>query len=93
MLFHFPKAWGAFAPLPATPGLTAWISYSAKVPPAKAGSGPGKASSKLGNRYPLLHLPHAAALTCVISLIINNGSIQNSWSDTQTCCKVYVLCC
>lgn len=77
MVFRFPKAWGAFVPLPATPGLTAWISYSAKVPPAKAGSCPRKASSKLGDRYALLHLPHAAALTWVISLVINNGSIRN----------------
>lgn len=77
MLFHFPKGWGAFAPLPATPGLTAWISYSAKVPPARAGRCPGKPSSKLGNRYALLHLPHAAALTCVVSLVINNSSTQN----------------
>lgn len=84
MLFHFPKAWRAFAPSPATPGLAALLSltyllipYSAKVPPTKAGSDPGKPSSKLGNRYALLHLPHAAALTCAISLVINNGSIQH----------------
>lgn len=45
MLFHFPKGQGIFAPMPATSRMTAWISYSAKVPPAKVGNCPGKPSS------------------------------------------------
>jgi len=42
MLFHFPKDRGGFAPMPDTSRTTAWISYSAKARPAKAGNGPAK---------------------------------------------------
>lgn len=41
--FTFPRR-GESAPMPATSQMTAWISYSAKVPPAKVGNSPGKPS-------------------------------------------------
>lgn len=44
MLFHLPEDRGVFAPMPDTSRMTAWISYSAKVRPAKVGNCPGKCS-------------------------------------------------
>lgn len=84
MLFHFPKDQGVFAPMTATSQMTAWISYSAKVPPAKAGKGPGKPQlHELRNKYSRLHLPHSSILTRIICPVINNSSFSCSINDRR----------